>query len=183
MKKVTAALRSLEIPLWIIPDIDVLNDSNILRGLIESAGGSWSDFETPFRTLSGNLTTNKSFVKRVTFKNDVQNILSANNNPNLSESEIKQIQNMLKTETLWGMLKNGGKAAVPKGNAYQAYETIDAKLRELKIYLVYVGELECFIKSVGGHGPDWVNEVLEKYPDFSDQVYETLKDFIRSWNL
>ena len=27
------------------------------------------------------------------------------------------------------------------------------------------------MKEVGGHGPDWVNKVLEKYPDLSTEVY------------
>lgn len=183
MKKVAAALRSLDIPLWIIPDIDILNDPKILQELIESVGGDWSNFEANLRILRGNLTTNKSFVKRADFKRDVQNILSANNDPNLIDTEIKSIKSLLKTETQWGMLKRGGKAAVPQGKAYKAYEDIDTELRKLKIYIVPVGELECFIKSVGSHGPDWVNEVLEQYPDLSDPVYDTLKDFIRSWNL
>jgi hypothetical protein len=31
-----------------------------------------------------------------------------------------------------------------------------------KLYIVEVGELESFCKSVGNHGPKWVNEVMEK---------------------
>ena len=183
MKKVVAALRSLDIPLWIIPDIDILNDDKVLRELIESAGGEWSHFDANLRVLRGNLTTNKSFVKRADFKREVLGILDSNNDSNLSDPEIKLIKNLLKIETQWWMLKNGGKDAVPKGNASKAYEDIDTKLRELKIYIVPVGELECFIKTVGGHGPDWVNNVLEQFPDFSASAYDKLKNFIQSWIL
>ena len=46
------------------------------------------------------------------------------------------------------------------------------------IFLVPVGELERFIKSVGGHGPNWVNNVIEKYPDVNDSVYRSIKEFV-----
>ena len=56
-------------------------------------------------------------------------------------------------------------------------------LKENGIFLVPVGELECFIKEVGGHGPEWVNNVLEKYPDFSDEVYSSIISFVKELNL
>lgn len=46
------------------------------------------------------------------------------------------------------------------------------------IYMVPVGELEGFVKEVGKHGPHWVNEVLEKYPDLTDEVYSNAKSFV-----
>lgn len=49
--------------------------------------------------------------------------------------------------------------------------------------MVPVGELECFIKDIGGHGPEWVNDVLEAYPNLDAPVYDSIKDFIRSINL
>ena len=52
-------------------------------------------------------------------------------------------------------------------------------LFRIKIYIVPVGELECFVKEVGGHGPEWVNSVLEIYPDLDDSVYDEIKKFIR----
>ena len=35
-------------------------------------------------------------------------------------------------------------------------------LEALGIFVVPVGELERFVKSVGGHGPAWVAEVLKQ---------------------
>jgi hypothetical protein len=37
-----------------------------------------------------------------------------------------------------------------------------AELRRLGLFVVEVGELECFYPAAGGHGPSWVNEVLSK---------------------
>ena len=46
-----------------------------------------------------------------------------------------------------------------------------------------VGELECFVKAVGGHGPEWVNTVLESYPDLDADIYTDARDFISAMEL
>ena len=56
-------------------------------------------------------------------------------------------------------------------------------LRANGIYIVPVGELEGFVKEVGGHGPDWVNNVLETYPDLSAEEYTQIRQFIAGINL
>ena len=45
--------------------------------------------------------------------------------------------------------------------------------------MVSVGELECFVKEVGGHGPEWANTVLETYPDLDNEVYDEVKKFVK----
>ena len=56
-------------------------------------------------------------------------------------------------------------------------------LNNLKIFLVPCGELECFIKDAGGHGPAWLNNVLENYPDLNSEEYKSAREFVSSWNL
>ena len=51
------------------------------------------------------------------------------------------------------------------------------------MFIVPVGELECFVKEVGGHGPDWANDVLEKYPDLDNEVYKGITEFVSAMNL
>jgi len=56
---------------------------------------------------------------------------------------------------------------------------MDNLLNSAGIFIVPVGELECFIKEVGGHGPEWTNTVLEKYPDLDNEVYDEIKSFVK----
>ena len=65
------------------------------------------------------------------------------------------------------------------GDVTTAFDGLNKALKEAGIYIVTVGELECFIKNVGGHGPEWVNKVLETYPDLDDEVYNSIKEFIK----
>ena len=43
-----------------------------------------------------------------------------------------------------------------------AFERIQKAFQEKNIYILDLGEIEAFDKSIGGHGPKWVNHVLEK---------------------
>ena len=77
-------------------------------------------------------------------------------------------------------MKKAGVVALPAGDATSSFRRIDALLKEKGVFIVPVGELECFIKEVGGHGPEWVNNVLEKYPELDNDIYKTITDFIKS---
>ena len=60
---------------------------------------------------------------------------------------------------------------------------MNAILRDKGIFIVPVGELECFVRDIGGHGPEWVNQLLEHHPDLEDEHYKEIKEFIRSMKL
>ena len=39
------------------------------------------------------------------------------------------------------------------------------------------------LKETDGRGPAWVNNVLEKFHDFDDPVFNTIEDFVVSLDL
>lgn len=72
-------------------------------------------------------------------------------------------------------MKKSGVRGFPHGDAALAFEKMNSILKENGIYVVPVGELESFIPTVGGHGPNWVNSVLETYPDLENSIYNEIK--------
>lgn len=82
--------------------------------------------------------------------------------PIFPDSAKKAIQKIFRRSTPWATAKEVGKAFVPPGQPTQAYERLIGTLKQHGIYIVEVGELESFARSVGNHGPRWVNEVLKK---------------------
>lgn len=119
----------------------------------------------------------------MTTQKDIDSIFEKSKDKFLNKAEIEAIQDKLKVESKWGPIKKAGISALPAGNATVAFKSMNNILKENGIFLVPVGELECFIKEVGGHGPEWVNNVLEKYPDFSDEVYSSIISFVKELNL
>lgn len=183
MNKIVTALKALGIPISIIPDIDILNDSHVFKSLIESAGGTWQNFSHDLSILENNLTTTKNIIERTSYSASINSIINSSSERNLSETEIKLLRDLLKIESKWNPIKKGGVDNLPAGDGYNAYNRISNALKELSIYIVPVGELENFIKEIGGHGPDWVNKVLETYPDLNLPIYSKIKAFISTWEL
>lgn len=183
MAKIAKALKMLNIDTKLIPDIDVLNDENVYRSIVEAFGIEWASIEGHYKTIVGNLHSVKENIKRSEATAVIEQVLSSSKNATLSKKEIETIKEALKTVSKWATLKEFGTNAIPRGDATVAFDSMNTILKEHGIYIVPVGELECFIKEVGGHGPDWVNTVLEKYPNLDDPVYKEISKFVQSINL
>lgn len=183
MSKIVSALRSLDINVKLIADIDVLNDQEVFKGIVESFGINFGSIQSDYNNIVSNLHSPKEKIKRNLAKIAINQILENSANAYLSSKEIKNIREEISTTSKWDNLKSAGTTALPAGNATASYETIDQLLKNDGIYIVPVGELECFVKEVGGHGPEWVNKVLETYSDLDDAVYKKITDFISSMNI
>ena len=109
--------------------------------------------------------------------------MNSSTSKNLSNKESETIKEAVSTISKWKTLKSSGISALPPADATSSFRRIDGLLKEHGVYIVPVGELECFIKEVGGHGPEWVNKVLVEYTNLDDEVYKTITDFITSMNL
>ena len=179
MAKIAEALLVLNIDVRLIADIDILNDSNVIRPIAETFGIDWDCISKDIGILTANLHSQKEKINRVNAKNDINRVLEESNCDSLSTKEIKQIQDIVKTVSKWESIKHGGKQAIPAGDATNAYNRLESELKDHNIHLVPVGELEGFVKEVGDHGPDWVNKVLERYPNLDDAVYCSVCEFIR----
>lgn len=181
MARISEALKSLNVRVKVIPDIDIFNDETVFRGIIEAYGVEWDLISSKYKVLISNLHSPKDKIKRADFNSEWVSLTSTNEF--LSNAEIDKLEKALKKTSKWAQLKEAGFSAVPQGDAYAAVKELRLVLEAHGIFVVPVGELECFVKEVGGHGPEWVNKLIERYPDFSDKVYDDAKNFIRSMNL
>ncbi|MBM7831642.1 ABC-type enterochelin transport system ATPase subunit [Agromyces cerinus] len=73
---------------------------------------------------------------------------------------------------LWPALKNVGLAGVPSGSSYTAAESLLRELGKVGLYIVPVGEMEDFNKTLGVHGPAWVSAALAANTHGSAQVHD-----------
>lgn len=183
MAKIVTALRSLDINVKLIVDIDVLDDEEVFKGIVESYGIDYAPLKSDYNNIVSNLHSNKETINRCIAKSSITQILDKSNNNELSKRELKEIKEIISTTSKWDSIKASGIAAIPSGNATNSFGKINQLLRERGIFIVPVGELECFIKEVGGHGPEWVNDVLEKYTDLDNVVYSKITSFVNDMNI
>lgn len=178
MANVVKALKSLNVNVKVVPDIDVLDESNTIKGIYEAIGGNWHDIREDYGKFRSPFNGVSSSVKRSTFKNFINAFLDASTEVDLSKDEIKRIKDEIKPSTKWDILKISGEGGIPAGETKVAYNSMNAKLKDKGIFVVPVGELERFITEVNLHGPKWVDSVLEQFPDLNNPVYDKVKTFI-----
>lgn len=183
---VAQALKTLGVNFRIIPDIDILNDSSLTKLLYEICGGQWPTIEKRYNVVAAGV---KSLDKPTFLKEQrerIEETLSEFENEGIKALNKKQLDKLKKTifeHKGWSMVKKSGIRALPNGDSQEAIRDLNTALKQVGIHLPLVGELENFIPTVGGHGPSWVEDVINKYPDLNNTVYEEVKQFIKTLNL
>lgn len=155
------ALVAVSVPVAVVADFDVLNEWTTVCRLYVAAGGAAEEIEDNWKILNAALTSGERNPSKAGLSEALGETLGAIEGPAVTKRDIEALRGVLKIETGWDRVKNAGLAAVPAGDAYRACERLLEALRNRRIHLVTVGEMEDLVPAVGGHGAAWVAEVLE----------------------
>ncbi len=174
---VVKALKKLNVPMSIVTDFDVLNNLNPIKPIYENLGGTWNEVEKDWKLVKAEIERKRPEFLTEDLKEEIKDVFDSTSDRIFPKEKISEINRALKKASPWTEAKQVGKAYIPSGNATQAFERIQIKFKETGFYILEVGELECFDKSIGNHGPKWVNEVLEK--DLKTDVeLESARNFV-----
>ena len=78
---------------------------------------------------------------------------------------------------VWNQIKKIGKAGFTD-NEPAAYEKVEAACKSAGLFVVPVGEMECFDKTVNKEKKDWVYHVLENYDLATEAKLEEARKFV-----
>lgn len=181
MKVIVDALRPLNVEYRVIADMDLLREKNDVQPLFEACGGNWADLADDFAKFSDVLKDDNNTISKVDLKQLFIDIIDADVHDEFDSTSLKELKRKVTLQKKWKNLKEYGKKALPP-EAVDHYNRIEEKLKTNHILLVPNGELEGFAP-VGGHGPSWVANAIEKYPDYSAEIYEDARNFVASWGI
>lgn len=181
MRVIVDALKPLNVEFRVIADIDLLREINDLMPLYESCGGNWTELEEDFRLFSDALKDENNTISKEDLKKAFAEAIDRDGKEEYDRKALKDLKKKVTLERKWEDLKKYGEEALP-AEAKAPYEKIHKALIARKIYLVPKGELEGFVNAEN-HGPKWVANVFEQYPDLSDAVYDDVKKFIGTWGV
>lgn len=174
---VVRALHEVDVPVAAVVDFDVLNEEYPLRSIVEAAGGNWSAIQVDWAQVKSAVDSKKPELSGDDVAAAVRTVIENVSGPIFPKSAKDEIQRIFRRSSPWATAKEVGKGFVPAGQPTQACERLVASLRALGIFVVEVGELESYARSVGGHGPRWVNIVLKKDLK-SDTELANARDFV-----
>ena len=183
MATLARALKELDVQVDVIADIDILKSTDVLKNTFETLGGEWTAIESMVRIVRCPIEQ-KPWSNARKIKEDIleklDTVPSEGAFPREKRSEIEAI---FRKATPWDAVKEAGETAIPSGQATQQFGSLKEYCKQVGLWIVPVGELEGFCKSIGGHGPRWVQQVLEGRDLSTDSDLQRARDFVREiWN-
>ncbi len=169
------ALKELEVPLTIIGDFDFYHDENPTKSVYESLGGDWNYIKSDFLKVKKCVDEKRPELETDKLKEKIDLVFNSFSDKIIPEQKIKDIQSLLKKSSPWSQAKQSGKAYLTAGDVTMAFNKVQSAFKEKNLYILELGEIEAFDKSIGGHGPKWVNKVLEKDLISSQELEEARK--------
>lgn len=180
MAMLAEALVALDVPVDIIADIDVLNDMGVLKTVIEALNGDWRTVEPVATAVKKAIEEHKPWLSFDEIRKGIQGMI---NTPLSGDDSVKKLYSRIKAvfsqASPWDAIKNAGKSALPPGQATQQFQKLEELCRQSGLWIVPVGEMEGFCKSVGAHGPGWVQQVIEQKELANDPDLGDARNFVR----
>lgn len=159
---IITALTKLEVPLTIIGDFDFYHDENPAKTIYELLDGNWEDIKSDFHKVKKSIDEKRPELETIKLIEEINTVFESFTDKIIPEQKIKAIQTLLKKSSPWSQAKSSGKAYLPAGETILAFNRIQDAFKVKNVFILELGEIEAFDKSIGGHGPKWVNQVLEK---------------------
>jgi predicted ATPase len=171
--KAAAVLRAIGVPVKAVFDFDFISDKPLLRAAVEAFGGDWIQIEKHWQRVSSAVSEGK-VPTAMQIKAEIQNIIDSSEADKLPKK--KDIDEAFKRKSPWARVKAFGLDGLPNGNPRQEGEELVRLLEAVGIYLIPTGEMESFCRSIGGHGPKFVTNVLTNVP-LNETRLQALRDF------
>ena len=173
-------LTALGVPVDVIVDIDILRDTTAFRAIVESFGGDSTVVLPLAEAVKKAIEHHKPWLNAGEIKREIAKALEEV--PSLGEfpQHLRSaIQDLFRKASPWDAVKSAGESAIPSGDATKQFKELQDISKQMGLWIVPVGELEGFCKSVGGHGPRWVQKVIEDRDLAADSELESARVFMR----
>ena len=179
MAKLADTLRSLDVPVSVIADIDILNDEGTFKDLFQKLGGDWTAVNTHWKTVSEAVLKQRPPLNAGQVASLIADHLTGiSGTAEFPDEKERAIKEVFKTVSPWSAMKRSGRTALPAGEPIKHFDALSKLCSKHGLWIVPVGEIEGFCRSIGSHGPRFVEKVLEERGLETDSELKEARDFI-----
>jgi energy-coupling factor transporter ATP-binding protein EcfA2 len=164
------ALRPLGVPVCAIADLDVLRDRALLQNIVVKLGGTWDQIEREWNIVAKAVDQMPVLAPVISdVRQEINDLLGTDLAARLSEDQTRRIKKLTKTSDGWRQVREAG-GALPRGQAASAGATLLSNLEKIGLFVVPVGALEQWDRSIGNRGTTFVEAA------FGAGLHEQSKD-------
>lgn len=175
---VAHALAQVGVPVHVVADFDLLRDESLVKDLTNAVGADWVALKDDYAAVRNAIEQKKPELDAEEVAKEIRTLLDAVG-PGLFPAELgERIRKVLSRSSPWSIAKSQGKSYVPSGTPSVHCEALLAGLASSGVFMVPKGEIEGFVRTIGGHGQRWVNEVLQ-FDITADPRLEAARRFVR----
>ena len=172
-------LVALGVPVDVVADIDLLRDTTALKSIIESLDQDSTVVLPLAKAVKDAIEQHKPWLSAGEIKKEILEILEESpTSREFPQNQRSGIEALFRKASPWDAVKSSGESAVPSGEPTQQFKKLLGLFKEMGLWIVPVGELEGFCKSVGGHGPRWVQQVIEERNLAIDPDLQRAREFV-----
>lgn len=180
MAALAEALRSLDVTVDVVADFDLLNDDSVLKRLVLALGGEWTSVVAESSPLKKAIEQHKPWLNALEVGNAILATLKRSPTSGEFPRPLRdEIESIFRKASPWDAIKDAGEAAIPAGQPTTHWRALQSICSQIGLWIVPKGELEGFCKSIGGHGPRWVQQVIESRSLNTDVELNDARNFVR----
>ena len=180
MAKLARALKKLDVPVDVIVDIDIIRSKDLLKELIEILGGDWNKAQPMAQSVIKAIEQKPGTLNPIAMKKAIIDSLNdVEPTESFAQDARSEINKIVGKASPWDHIKTTGIPSIPAGTAMQQFKALLKFCERLRLWIVPVGELEGFCRSIGGHGPKWVQKLIEQRDLSIDPDLQEARDFVR----
>ena len=173
-------LVALDVPVDIIADIDVLRETTVFKSIVESLGHDSTVVRLLGEEVKRSVEQHKPWLNAGEIRKGIAETLEETpDTGEFPQNQRSKIEALFRKASPWDVVKSSGEFAIPSGDPTKQFQKLRSLCQEMGLWVVPVGELEGFCKSVGGKGPRWVQRVIEERNLSQDPDLERARAFVR----
>ena len=173
-------LTALDVKTDVIVDIDVLKTTEVLKGIVLALEGDWDSVKPLVESIKTEVEQRWPLLSGAEIKKGVEEVLTKVPSDGPFPDELqREIRAQFRRADPWENIKASGVVGLPAGQATVQFQELQDLCRAMGLWIVPVGEMEGFCKSVGNHGPRWVRQVLQDFNLADAAELEQARAFMR----
>ena len=179
MATLARTLFALDVPVTVVADVDILKEEATLRGVVESLGGDWSKIQVPARVVRTQVEQQKPSLSVAEVREHIGEILTDNRAEESLRALRGRVEDVFRKASPWDLSSEQVFRLCLRDKLRNGSPSCKINATRLVSGSCQSENLKDFCKSVGNHGPGWLQCVLKERDLGEDPELERAREFVR----